>query len=194
MGVPVKQVAPMLSHTLAQLLQSMRARAQLAEPLSQRIAITRDIAIFSLAFYSMRRGFDLSFTLASGVLRLPESAGLVFNFLFGKTLRKSVEAVVVLADAEYPQTCAFQGATEYISAALAIGWDLTAGYGERGSVAITAPRMTATLQAHLRAGGLPDHVTMNSFRVGGSLSKSLEGTAVHVIMKIGGWKTERVAR
>ena len=68
------------------------------------------------------------------------------------------------------------------------------GNGERGSVAITAPRMTATLQAHQRAGGSPDHLTMHSFRVGGSLSKSLAGTAVDEIMKIGGWKTERVAR
>ena len=198
----MNQVAPMLSHTLAQLLQSMRVRARLAESLSQRITITRDIALFSLAFYSMRRGFDLSFTLASRVLILPESAGLVFNFLFGKTLRKSVEAVMVLANVENPQTCALRGVTEYISAALSIGWDLTAGYlfpvvesnGERSSVAITAPRMTATLPAHLRAGGLPDHFTMHSFRVGGLLSKSLAGTAVDEIMKIGGWKNERVAR
>ena len=99
-GVPVKQAAPMLSHTLAQLLQSMRVRAQLAESLSERIAITRDVALFSLAFYSMRRGFNLSFTLGSQVLRLPESAGLVLNFHFGKTLQKSMEAVVVLADAK----------------------------------------------------------------------------------------------
>ena len=35
---------------------------------------------------------------------------------------------------------------------------------------------------------------MHSLRVGGSLSKSLAGTAVDEIMKIGGWKTERVAR
>ena len=61
-------------------------------------------------------------------------------------------------------------------------------------MAITAPRMTATLQAHLRAGGLPYHFTMHSFRVGGLLSKSLAGTAVDEIMKIGGWKTERVER
>ena len=117
-------------------------------------------------------------------------------------MRKSVQAVMVLADAENPQTCAFRGVTEYISAALAIGWDLTAGYsfpvaecnGERGSVAITAPRMTAAVQAHLRARGLSDHFTMHSFKVGGSLSKSLAGTAVDEVMKIGGWKTERVAR
>ena len=32
------------------------------------------------------------------------------------------------------------------------------------------------------------------FTAGGSLSESLAGTAVDEIMKIGGWKTERVAR
>ena len=74
----------MLSHALAQLLQSMRVRAQLADSLSQRVAITRDIALYSLAFYSMRRGFDLSFTLGSQVLRLPGSAGSVFNSHFGR--------------------------------------------------------------------------------------------------------------
>ena len=61
-------------------------------------------------------------------------------------------------------------------------------------MAITAPRMTAALQAHLGAGGVTDRFTMHSFTVGGSLSKSLAGTAVDEIMKIGGWKTERVAR
>ena len=66
------------------------------------------------------------------------------------------------------------------------------GNGESGSAVIAAPRMTATLQAHLRAGGLPDHFTM--FRVGGSLRESLACMAVDEIMKIGGLKTERVAR
>ena len=201
-GVPVKQAAPMLAHTLAQLLQDMRVRAQLMASVSDRIAITRDIALYSSAFYSLRRGFDLSFTLGSQLLRLPESAGLIFNFHVGKTLRKSVQAVVVLADTEGPETCAFRGVTEYISAALRIGWDLTEGYlfpvvepnGTRGTVAVSASRMTAGLQMHLRAAGLPEHYSMHSFRVGGSLSKSLAGTAVDEIMKIGGWKTEQVAR
>ena len=101
MEVAVKnQAAPTLSHTLTQLFQSARVRAQLAELLSQRIATTRNIALFSLAFYSMRRGFDVSFTLGSQVLQLPASAGLVLNFHFGKTLQQSMEAVVVLADAK----------------------------------------------------------------------------------------------
>lgn len=47
--------------------------------------------------YSMRRGSDLSFALAAKILWLPESKGFIYNFLFGKTLRASSKAVVVLA-------------------------------------------------------------------------------------------------
>ena len=42
--------------------------------------------------------------------------------------------------------------------------------------------------------GLWGRTARATFRVGGSLSKALEGTAVDGIMKIGGWKTEQVAR
>ena len=140
--------------------------------------------------------------MGSQVLRLPESAGLIFNFQFGKTLRRSAEAVVVLADKESPQPCAFRGVTEYISAVCSIGWDLAKGHlfplvladGSRGPVPMSAQRMTAALQGHLRMAGLPDHFTMHSFRVGGSVTKSLAGTAVNEIMKIAGWKTERIAK
>ena len=54
--------------------------------------------------------------------------------------------------------------------------------------------MTSSLQSYLRMADLPSHFTMHSFRVGGSLSKSLTRTAVDEIMKIGGWKTEPVAK
>ena len=78
--------------------------------------------------------------------------------------------------------------------------DLTAGHlffvvtaeGGHGSLPLSAARATA-LQSHLRAAGLLSQFTMHSFRVGGSLSKFLAGTAVDVTMKIGGWKTESVA-
>ena len=84
--------------------------------------------------------------MGSQVLRLPESAGHIFNFQSGKTLRLSAEAVVVLADKESPQTCAFRGVTEYISAAHSIGWDLAKGHlfplvladGSRGPVPMSA--------------------------------------------------------
>ena len=63
----------------------------------------------------------------------------------------------------------------------------------RETVLLTAYRTTAEQLAHVRAAGIPGQFTMRSFRVGGSVSRSLEDTAVDEIMKIGGWKTERVA-
>ena len=103
----------------------------------------------------------------------------------------------MLADRNCPVVCAFRAVTAYISAAQRMGWDLTAGHlfpvvtaeGGRGSLPLPAARMATALQAHLRAAGLPSHFTMRSFRMGGSLSKSLAGTAVDEIMKIGRWKT-----
>ena len=53
--------------------------------------------------------------------------------------------------------------------------------------------MTTALQKHLRATGLPDHFTLDSFRVGGSLSQSLAGTHVDAIMEMDGRKTRRMA-
>ena len=86
----------------------------------------------------------------------------------------------------------------YISAAQRIEWDLYVGHifhvatteGVRRSRPLSEDRITASLQVHLQEGGLPDHFTMHSFRVGGSLTRSLAGTAVDEIAKIGGWKTE----
>ena len=44
--------------------------------------------------------------------------------------------------------------------------------------------MTANLHSYLQTADLPNYFTMHSFRVEGSLSKSLAGTAVDEIMKM----------
>ena len=83
-----------------------------------------------------------------------------------------------------------------------MGWDLTAGHlcpvatagGGRSYLPLPAAHMTTALQARLRVAGLASHSTMHSSRAGGSLSRSLAGTAVDEIMKIGGCKTESVAK
>ena len=191
----------MLANTLEQLLEHMRVRAQLSPSVSERISITRDIALFSLAFYTMRRGFDLSCTLGSQVLQLPDSAGMIYNFQFGKTLRKSVDSVVVLADRDNHRLCAFRGVRAYLSAATSLGWDLEQGHlfpeigqdGERLPHPVKPTKMRENLVAHLGHANLPTHFSMHSFRVGGSVSESLAGTAVDEIMKLGGWRSERVA-
>ena len=109
-----------------------------------------------------------------------------------KTLREPVRVVVVLPDMKCPQIRVFRRGTGYISAALSIGWDLTAGRlfpvveptGERARAPPPAPPHSMTA----------DHVTMRSCRVKGSHSRSLAGTAVDEIMEITDWKTKQVPR
>ena len=85
--------------------------------------MTRDIAVFRTAFHTMRRGLDLSHTLASRVMQLPYEKCLVFNFHFGTTLRSAAaDAVVVQRDRECPETCPIRAVREYKQAALAIDW------------------------------------------------------------------------
>lgn len=200
-GVTVQQAAPLMEDTVADLLRHMRLRAQAAESVRDRIVLTRDVALFALSFYSMRRGFDLSFTISAQILRLPQLKGFVFNFLFGKTLRASRDAVVVLA-AEDKDVCAVRAVSEYIRAAEDIGWYLSSGHlfsdpapdGRQGSSKLTPRNMTSALQSHLREAGLPDGFTMHSFGVGGSLSRPLAGDTIESIMQVGGWKTESVSR
>ena len=57
-GTPVLQAAPMLAHRLEALVDHVPMRAQLSQSVWERISLARDIASFSLAFYTMRRGFD----------------------------------------------------------------------------------------------------------------------------------------
>ena len=153
----------------------------------------------------MRRGYDLSYTLGSQILRLPESTvgrGLIFNSQYGNTLRASSEVAVVLTDRDCLQICTCRVVTACISPAQRIGWGLTTGYrfpvvttdGGRGSRLLYAGRRKASPQGHLWEAGLPNHFTRHSFRMGGSPTRSLAGTAVDDIMKIGGSKTESVAK
>ena len=165
--------------------------------MSASISITRDIALYALAVHSMR-GFDLSSALGSQVLRMPESARLLFSFHFvGKTLRRSVEAAVVFSDTECPETCAFRRVTECVSAAQGIGWDLNESHflpvvapdGTRGKVALSAPRMTchvAVAPACSEAGQTTTQCTRFENK-GDSLSKSFWRGADEIV-KIGGWK------
>ena len=83
-GVPAKQEAPLLTHDVARLLQDLRQHAQSESQAAARIEKLETLRC-SLAFDSMRRGYDLSFTVGSQVLQLPESAGRTFNFVYGKT-------------------------------------------------------------------------------------------------------------
>ena len=168
----------MLEHTLKYLLRGMRLRAQVASSLAEHILLTRYIALYSLAFDSMRRGYNISSTMGFHIWRLPASKGLIFNYQFGKTLRASLG---VLAGRDCLAICAFRTVTAYISAAQRIGWDLSTGYlfpvataeGGRGHLSPRGPY--GGEPAKLSANGRPAEPLHDAFLSSERLAQQIPG-------------------
>lgn len=123
-GGPDKVSRVNLTHTLANLLDDMRLRAQLSLSVCERISATRDVVLFALAVYTLRRGFDLFFRWGLKCCRCRMARVLFLSFHVGKTLLTSTESVVVSADQDNYQTCAVQTVSAYIAAAHGMGWNL----------------------------------------------------------------------
>ena len=102
----VKQAPQLVAVQLRELVRDMRRRAQTLRTAAERIAMTRDVAIFCVAFHTMKRGFELSVAVASQVLQMSGGESFIFNFLFGKTLRNSSHAVVVKKNLDCREICA----------------------------------------------------------------------------------------
>ena len=79
-GVTVKQAPALLSSHLRALVIPMRARLCCTQDPYTRALLARDIALFTIAFRTTKRGDELSRTLIQRILRLPNECGLLFNF------------------------------------------------------------------------------------------------------------------
>ena len=131
--------------------------------------------------------------------------GFIFDFLFGKTLRESSQAVVVRRNADCRKICAVASMIEYRQAAVPMQSALAEGSGflfrsvlgsgAKGNLAMTPAQITVNLQTHyLRKTDMEDkRYTLRSFRVGGSASHHIDGTAVNVLTEYVGWRSSAVA-
>ena len=126
-GVIVNQARPLLAPVLTRLVAYMRTSAPVLPTVGERLARMRDVALFIVAFHTMQRGFDLSCALASQVLRLPNGAGLIFNFHLRKTLRASSHSVVAKRDPS-SDICPVRAIGEFSMVARSVGWEMGTGY------------------------------------------------------------------
>ena len=124
----MKQAPPLVAVQLRELVRDMRRRAQTLPTSAERIAMIRDVGIFCVAFHTMKRTFELSVAVASQALQMSGGEGFIFNFMLGKTLRNSSQAVVVKKNLDCREICAV-AAMEYQKAAEFTQWSLAKGSG-----------------------------------------------------------------
>ena len=207
-GVTVKQAGPILHQDLCAIIRVMRRQLAASNKPVERIALVRDIALFTVAFKTGGRGGDLTHMMASNVLRLPEDKGIILNFLFTKTLRDgSKHACHVAPDRDMPDACAVAALEQYGQAMRSCGWKAGQGFlfpeikttgdiGQaRGDRAMAPRAMTARLQKYAQSAGLAERkFTMHSFRVGAAVTRTIAGQDVAAIMASIGWKSKKMAQ
>ena len=125
-GVLVKQAPTILRSHLAQILLPMRTQITTSDV--GRVTLARDIAFFTVAFSTTKRGAELTATLIQRILRLPNKSGLMFNFQYGKTQRDGADhTLTVPYDEEYVAVCPVRAVTQLIDIGNSVGWDMTGG-------------------------------------------------------------------
>ena len=130
-----------------------------------RNACTGDLALFTVAFETTKRGDELSRTLIQHILRLPNLSGFLLNFQWGKTMKDGADHLILAAyNHECLATCPVTAVEQLIVVGSAIGWDIIRGYlfpsisrdaeggaPIRGKVPTSAAEMTHALKSHARA-------------------------------------------
>ena len=79
-GVEVSRAPAMLHSHLTALIAHMTLHIRCTQDLYDRVVFARDIALFTVAFNTLKRGDRLSRTLIQRILRLPNECGFLFNF------------------------------------------------------------------------------------------------------------------
>ena len=201
-GVEVSQAPAMLHSHLAAIIAHMTLRVRCTQGPYDRIVLARDIALFTVAFSTLKRGDGLGRTLIQRILRLPNECGFLFNFQWGKTMRDDADHLMTVEyDTKPMTTCPIKAVEQYIAVGTALGWNMTQGYlfprisrrpntgaPIRGKTPISAPDMTKALKVHARNAGERTAFTMHSFRSGGALTRALAGEDLPAVMQRAFWK------
>ena len=205
-GVLVKQAPTILRSRLAQILLPMRTQLQITKSDVGRVTLAREIAFFTVAFSTTKRGPELTATLIQRILRLPNKSGLMFNFQYVKTQRDGADHILTVPyDEKYVAVCPVRAVTQLINIGKGVRWDMTGGYlfskiscgrngkAIRGSLPISAAKMSAALKKYAQAVGETQEFSLHFFRSGGALTRTLAGNSLSTVMQRAYWKNPKTA-
>ena len=203
-GITPKQAKVILRGKVRQLIQMLKLLRDSQINAMNKMLTSRDIAIFSLAFCTSKRGDDLVKIVANNVMRIPNKGGLVFNFTWGKTLRNGKGHMFGLECTcqflEEKGFCASCEVDNYVKEAEDLGWDFNKGYlfsennhGTKNAGPMKAAKLTRILVGYLKKFDIFDKETMQSFRSGGAICAILEGESLEEVMYRAYWKSPKTA-
>ena len=121
-GVAVNQAPAVFPGHLHAIVSPLRARLQCTFDSNTRVVLAQDLALFTVAFETTKRGDELSRTLIQRILRLPNLNGFLFNFRWGKTMRDGADHLISFAyNHECLATCPITAVEKLITLGSAMG-------------------------------------------------------------------------
>lgn len=199
--VTPKQATPFFVNKLTQLSSYLEHELQSSKSPIQRFIIARDQAYLKTAFFSGDRPGDLRQVKVPEILRFPNDDGLLFNHVWGKTLRDGDSNVFGIH--RNPQTiiCPIRGIEQYIAVANEMKVDLTHGYlfrpttpkGGIQNAPLSSSTAEARLKVYLKDMGMDEGETLHGFRSGCAITLALKGAELSEIMVHVGWSRRHTA-
>ena len=164
---------------------------------SERYIYARDLAFFSLDFFSGDRASDLGRIKTVDVLKHPDGSSLLFHQRVGKTLRGKTSRAFAVKQTANPAICPLRNLQFFVELCNSMRLDLSAGFlfcptSKKGGV-VNAPLLTSTVQArlvkYLSSLAINDGETVHGFRSGTSILLRLLGVSREDVAKHIGWKS-----
>lgn len=164
---------------------------------SERYIYARDLAFFSLDFFSGDRASDLGRIKTVDVLKHPDGSSLLFHQRVGKTLRGKTSRAFAVKQTANPAICPVRNLQFFVELCNSMRLDLSAGFlfrptSKKGGV-VNAPLLASTVQArlvkYLSSLGINDGETVHGFRSGTSILLRLLGVSREDVAKHIGWKS-----
>ena len=135
------------------------------------------------------------------ILRFPNDDGLLFNHVWGKTLRDGSDNVFGIKRNPQTTICPVHGIERYMLVAQQLKLDLTQGYLFRpttpqGAVieaSFSFSSAEARLKVYLQQMGCDSEETLHGFRAGCAITLALSGAELSEIMDHVGWSRRQTA-
>lgn len=199
--VTPKQATPFFVDKLNQLSLHLQKALPISKTSTERFIVARDRAYFTMAFFSGDRPGDLGLVQVPGILRFPNDDGLLFNHIWGKTLRSGDQNVFGIRRNPQTNICPIRAIEQYIDVARQMNVDLTRGYlfrpttpnGGIQNVPFTSAAAEARLKTYLKAMGADEGETLHGFRAGCAITLALTGADLSEIMEHVGWNRRHTA-
>ena len=162
--------------------------------------LARDQAFFKTLFFSGDRGSDLGMVRTEEILRFPQDNGLLFNHVWGKTLRDGASNVFGIRRHPNPELCPVKAIEIYVAVASELRVSVTNGYLFRPTnphmivnKPFTGSAAEARLKLYLREARIDEGETLHSFRSGSAITLALSGSQLADIMPHVGWNDKETA-